>query len=169
MILSYLMIVIAERFYFHRRSQQPGEYIAQYVAALRRLVIHCEFSEYLEDALRDHFVCGIRSESIQCSLLTEKDLSFARATELAQGMEAAKKNAHSFKGTEVPIQKIRQSATPSGTACRQNPAISGNPCYIGVARRIIQQQIVALKMLCVIITKRRVIWQKFVVIDLHNS
>ena len=44
-------------------------------------------------------------------------------------MEAAEKNAYSFKGTEVPIQKIRQSATLSGTVCRQNPAVSGNLCY----------------------------------------
>ena len=33
-------IVIAERFYFHRRGQQVGESIAQYVAELRRLAIH---------------------------------------------------------------------------------------------------------------------------------
>ena len=30
-------IVIVERFYFHRWSQQPGKFIAQYVAELRRL------------------------------------------------------------------------------------------------------------------------------------
>ena len=100
-------IVIAERFYFHRRGQQPGESIAQYVAELRRLAIHCEFAGYLEDALRDRFVCGIRSESIQRSLLTEKDLTLARAIELAQGMEAAEKNAQCFKGTEATIQRIR--------------------------------------------------------------
>ena len=99
------------------------------MAALPCLAIHYEFSEYLEDALRDHFVCGIQSENTQRRLLTEKDLSFAHAIELVQGMEAAEKNTHSFNSTEVPIQKIRQSATPSGTACRQNPAVSGNPCY----------------------------------------
>ena len=114
-------IVIAERFYFHRRGQQVGESIAQYVAELRRLAIHCEFDAYLEDALRDRFVCGIRSESIQRSLLTEKNLSLARAVELAQCMEAAEKNALSFKGAEAPIQNVQQSSVPSGATHRQPP------------------------------------------------
>ena len=64
-------IVIAERFYFHHRSQQPGESIAQYIAELRQLATHYQFAGYLDEALRDHFVCGIRSEAIQRSLLTE--------------------------------------------------------------------------------------------------
>ena len=90
---------------------------------LQRLATHCEFTGYLEEALRDRFVCGIQSEGIQRSLLTEKNLTLACAIELAQGMEAAEKNAQSFKGTEAPIQKIRQTkwcylqATPS------------SPCY----------------------------------------
>ena len=46
-------IVIAERFKFHRRSQNESETVAQYVAELRRLTEHCEFKDYLEEALRD--------------------------------------------------------------------------------------------------------------------
>ena len=122
-------IVIAERFYFHRRSQQSGESIAQYMAELRKLANHCEFAGYLEEALRDRFVCGIRSEGIQRSLLAEENLTLTRAIELAQGMEAAEKNAQSFKGTEVTIQKIRQSATPRGAGAKQPPADLDNPCY----------------------------------------
>ena len=158
-------IVIAEQFYFHRRSQQPGESIAQYVVELRRLATYCEFTGYLEKALRDRFVCGIRNEGIQRSLLTEKNLTLARAIELAQGMEMAEKNVQSFKGTEAPIQKIRQSVTP----------LAGNPqqfqisLAIDVVRRITQQQIIVLKRLFVIFAKRRVMWQKFVVKDWHNN
>ena len=92
-------IVIAECFYFHCRSQQPGESIAQYVVELRRLATHCQFAGYLDEALRDHFVCGIRSEAIQRSLLTEKDLTLVCAIKVAQGMEAAKNNAKSLKVT----------------------------------------------------------------------
>ena len=58
-------IVIAERFHFHRRNQAVGESIADYVAELRRLSTHCRFEAYLEQALRDRLVCGIRSETIQ--------------------------------------------------------------------------------------------------------
>ena len=46
-------LVIVERFCFHRRCQQVGESIAEYITELRRLATNCEFGEYLERALRD--------------------------------------------------------------------------------------------------------------------
>ena len=58
-------LVIAERFHFHRRNQASGESISEYVAELRRLATHCEFGDYLQQALRDRFVCGIRHENTQ--------------------------------------------------------------------------------------------------------
>ena len=50
-------LIIAERFTFHRRNQRPGETMAEYDAALRKLAVTCEFETYLEEALRDRFVC----------------------------------------------------------------------------------------------------------------
>ena len=60
-------LVIAERFQFHRRNQAVSESVAEYVAGLRRLTRQCEFGAYLDDAFRDRFVCGLRSETIQNS------------------------------------------------------------------------------------------------------
>ena len=57
--------VIAKRFRFHGRKQMAGESVAQFVAELRRLTARCEFGEYLTEALRDHLVCGLRSEPAQ--------------------------------------------------------------------------------------------------------
>jgi hypothetical protein len=51
-------------------------------------------------------VCGIRNENIQRRLLAEADLSLARALELAQGMEAAERNAKSLKSTETAVHKM---------------------------------------------------------------
>lgn len=56
-------VVIAERFHFHKHSQAMGESIAEYLAKLRHLSTHCSFGDYLEEALHDHLVCGICSES----------------------------------------------------------------------------------------------------------
>lgn len=50
------------------------ESVADYVAELRWLTIHCKFSTFLDNALRDRFVCGLKSEAIQTKLLTEADL-----------------------------------------------------------------------------------------------
>ena len=98
-------IVIAERFKFHRRNQREGESIAQYIAELRKLSEHCEFRDYLNQALRDRLVCGLTSEAMQKRLLSEKDLTLAKAQEIAMGMEAAAKEASelqvSSKGLEV--------------------------------------------------------------------
>ena len=106
-------IVIAERFHFYRRNQAVGELLAQYIAELRRLATHCAFGEQLNDALRDRLVCGLRSESIQKRLLTEDNLTFAKAYDLAQGMEAADKNSKSLQGGDGIVQKItRPSQKP---------------------------------------------------------
>ncbi len=72
--------VIAERFNFHCRQQGKDETIAQYVAELRKLTVNCDLGTYLEEALRDRFVCGLRSENVQKKLLTMTTLTFAEAT-----------------------------------------------------------------------------------------
>ena len=82
----------SERFCFHRRNQSPIESIAEYVPELQRLATHCEFGKYLNDALQDRLVCGLSNNSIQKHLLTETNLTYARAVEVAQGLEAAKRN-----------------------------------------------------------------------------
>ena len=64
--------VIAECFKFHKRDQLPGESLADYIAELRRLATHCEFGEYLNDALWDQLVCGLHAEVTQRRLLTIK-------------------------------------------------------------------------------------------------
>ena len=85
-------MVIAERFKFHRRDQCVGETVTRYVAELRKLASDCQFEAYLDQALRDWFVCGLRSEATQKRLLTKAELTFAQALEIAQGMEAAERD-----------------------------------------------------------------------------
>ena len=62
--------VIYERYQFYQRNQQAGESVAQYMASLRRLASRCNFQDFLSDALRDRFVCGLQSESIVKALLS---------------------------------------------------------------------------------------------------
>ena len=58
-------LVIMERFHLYRHNQAPGKCISDYVAEVRRLTTHCRFGTYLNEALRDRLVCGIRSEGTQ--------------------------------------------------------------------------------------------------------
>ena len=80
-------LIIAERFKFHKRNQGSSETVSKYLAELRRLADKCKFEGYLDEALRDRFVCGLRSEVIQRRLLGEEELSLKKALEIAHGME----------------------------------------------------------------------------------
>ena len=76
------------------------------MAELRRLSTHFKFSAFLDEALRDHLVSGLRSQSIQKKLLTEADLNLTKATDLSAGMEAADKNPKSLKGPETAVNRV---------------------------------------------------------------
>ena len=97
---------IAERFHFYKRDQAPGESMAEFDAALRKLAMHCNFAETLEVSLRDRFVCGLRQEATQRRLLSEANLTYTKALDIAKGMEAAHANSKAFKTSEPVIKKM---------------------------------------------------------------
>ena len=109
--------VITERFHFHKRDQATGETISDFDAALRKLAIHCQFENTLQETLRDRFVCGLCHEAIQHRLLSESSLTYKKALEIAKGMEAADKDTKSFKTTDPMIKKI-ESRSPEKAATR---------------------------------------------------
>ena len=87
---------IAERFHFHKREQAVGETVAEFDTVLMKLVANCRFEDTLQDTLRDHFVFGLRHESIQRRLLSETSLTYSKALETAETMETADKEARAF-------------------------------------------------------------------------
>ena len=44
-------LVIAERFNFNNRFRQDGESVMDFAAQLKKLTIHCEFGDFLNEAL----------------------------------------------------------------------------------------------------------------------
>ena len=103
-------VIIAERFRFHRRDQASGESIVEYLAELRRLAAHCQFGEYLDEALRDRFVCGLRNSGTQKRLLTETEpLTLKKALEVAVAVEAADLKAKELQSSEsAQLRKVEQ-------------------------------------------------------------
>ena len=51
-------VIIAECFHFYRHDQASGKSILKYLAELRRLAIHCQFGQYLDEALCDCLCVG---------------------------------------------------------------------------------------------------------------
>ena len=86
-------LVIAEPINFHNRFRNDSESVADFATQLKKLSAHCEFGTFLDEALRDRFVCGLRRESIQRKLLGEKTLDLSKALQIAQSMEREEKKS----------------------------------------------------------------------------
>lgn len=89
--------------------------MAQYVAVLKGLSEHCEFGAYLEDALRDCFVCGLKCETVQKCLLTEKDLTFQKAVDYAVSAETAARDVQLLSSS----LKVNAVFSQSNERCRR--------------------------------------------------
>lgn len=98
-------LIIAERFKFYQTSQESNESIAQFIVKLRNLASKCEFGPFLQEALRDKFVCGLKSEQILRKLLAEVDLTFNKATQIALAMEASLGEVKIFQGNST-VNKV---------------------------------------------------------------
>ena len=128
-------LVIAERYRFHNCVQKEGESVSEFVANLKRLASTCNFGAYLNEALRDRFVCGLRSANIKKKLLAD-DYTFDNALKVALGIEAADKDVADISqaGTH-PVNKVggnsshqrnpRQQKGKSGESSKPD---KGSPC-----------------------------------------
>ena len=82
---------IIQRYTFNSRSRKEGDSIAMYVAELKKLSMECEYGDSLNETIRDCLVCGVNDGCIQQCLLAKPDLTFKKAMEITQAMEAADK------------------------------------------------------------------------------
>ncbi|XP_015926263.1 uncharacterized protein [Parasteatoda tepidariorum] len=87
---------IMEHFRFYN-LHQGNEDIATFVVKIKELASRCDFSAFLNDALREKLVCGLQSEQIQNKLLSENDINIIKASELALAMETASRETKSLK------------------------------------------------------------------------
>ncbi|UYV70680.1 K02A2.6-like, partial [Cordylochernes scorpioides] len=105
--------VIVQRYHFNKRNQST-ESVSAYVAELRKLSENCEFID-LDDRLRDRLVCGLRNEFLVKRLLSEKDLTFEKAVNLALCDESASADA-SILQEKMPelnvISKLNKFESP---------------------------------------------------------
>ena len=127
-------LLIAERFRFYQRNQAAGESVHDFLADLRRLTITCEFEDFLDQALRDRFACGLRAEGMQKRLLTKPGLNIARALELARSIEATASETKGFKdpssiaGASGKVLNVGGAGTASAVSSGTNPS-GGSYCH----------------------------------------
>ena len=85
--------IISERNKFKECRQSDRKSVSDFIENLRKLSCSCKFGDNLADHLRDQFVWGLRADSIKKRLLTEKDLKYDKAVELAMSLKPANKDA----------------------------------------------------------------------------
>ena len=101
----------AQSFHFGTRDQKSGESVSDYVVALKRLAVHCNYGEHLNRALRDQFVCGLNNPKIQNKLLNTEDLTFEKACNIAKTTEMADRNTQEFHpsiSTTIQVNKLTE-------------------------------------------------------------
>ncbi|XP_063634888.1 uncharacterized protein K02A2.6-like [Cydia splendana] len=103
---------LAERMTFRACKQTADQSINEYLAQLKQLAKKCNFtgSTCLEDNLRDQLAYGLRSDAIRFKLLTEDELTYSRAVEIATSLEAADRDSKASgpssgagSGTSAPM------------------------------------------------------------------
>ena len=90
--------------------QKEGESIADYVASLCTLVEFCEFGNKSRGDIEGSIVCGLKDGWLQCRLLAESKLMFAKAFEFAQTAELVEKNSKVLQG-QIRVEQQRCRCT----------------------------------------------------------
>ncbi len=102
--------IVAEHHTFRKCCQAPHETVIQYVAALRELVVTCEFGACADEMIRNQLVENVLSPRIRERLLLETDLTLDRAVTIANQIESASDQAKSisnFRQITAPIQAVQ--------------------------------------------------------------
>ncbi len=121
--------VIAESYKFHQRNQLNGETVAAYIAELRKLAKTCDYGTFLEESLRDKFVCGLVSKEIKIQLLKEKTLTLKQACKTAMSLEVAAKDS-SLMGANSKTSGVNQVQDKKKRKWKtKTPPKADKPCY----------------------------------------
>lgn len=162
---------ILENYRFHSRKQKSEESCAEFLTALRRLAVNCGFGDYLNTALRNQFVFGLKNQKVQSRLLEKKTLTIDEAANMATSYEFAEKgglelqrqleNSVVNKVQSVKYGNVNVQNTHTSTSGKQKKeAIIKKVNVFVVAALHIWQTAVNLKIRFVIFARRRAICRK---------
>ena len=123
---------------FNGRFRGEGESVADFVASLRSLTVHCNYGQQLDEMLRDRLVCGIRDDNIHRRLLSEHKLDLKRTIVISQGIETAKANLRDLKRTQAAraesqgdVHKFESTSSSPNSSAGRTPApqLNRKACY----------------------------------------
>lgn len=100
--------VIAEHYKFHKKEQPEGETIGDYIVQLKVRAQYCNFGTFLDDALRDRLVFGLKDSTLQAQLLKKKDLTFEKSCKIAISWELAEQEIKAKEGSLLQINSMQK-------------------------------------------------------------
>lgn len=104
---------IVEHYKFSLRSQREGESISDFAVELQDIAEHCEFGNFLDTALRDRFVAGIRNTNIKQVLLNlNSDAKFENVVATAV--------KHTLVHKEASMMRVEDESESSVNAMKQS-------------------------------------------------
>lgn len=126
--------LVAERYKFNCRNQEPYESVSDFIVQIKRLAAQCEFGTFLPELLRDRFISGLQDDVIRRHLLAMPDVSFDRACAVAKSMETQFENGTS---PEVDWREGQiSSSNPADDFTVQCGLVEGD-CQTRHARRFV--------------------------------
>ncbi|XP_038106411.1 paraneoplastic antigen Ma3 homolog [Culex quinquefasciatus] len=136
---------IAQSVEFFKRSQHEYEKVADFAVELQALSKHCVFEQFLDAALRDKFIAGLRNAKIQAELMnspdnTRFDEAVTKAKNLEQieedqqKMKAKQQYANRVNGGNVNRRNRSQSRKPEQSERGQRSSSRGRPSSRGGPR-----------------------------------
>ncbi len=94
-------LLIVERLSFNHCNQRADETVTEYA-------VSCEFGATLDETLCDRFVSVIHNKACQRRLLSESNLTFVRAFEIALSIETAEKDTQQLRGHDSHSAVVRK-------------------------------------------------------------
>ena len=110
-----------QRHKFNNRFRANGESIYDFVAALRHLAEYCNFGGSLENMLRDRLVSGVNNEKMQRRLLSEGELTFKKAFEIALSLETIAQHMADLQSTPSTSAIASASVKKVSSSKKQPP------------------------------------------------
>lgn len=114
---------IAQSVEFFKRSQNEFEKVADFAVELQALSKHCVFGQFLDAALRDKFIAGLRNPKIQAELMTSADdTKFDEAVTKAKNLEQIEEDQQKMKAKQEYANRIN-----GGNFTRRNRSTTRKP------------------------------------------
>ncbi|XP_072146220.1 uncharacterized protein [Dermacentor andersoni] len=127
---------------FHRRIQEPGESVDQFVTALHTLADRCDYKEK-ERMIRDRFVVGLRDAKLSESLQMDANLTLASALAKARLKETVQRQQQQLRVTDdeplVPttsnLDAVSKQGQPRKNSSGQHSVTSSKNSSPGIQGR----------------------------------